>query len=82
MYSEPCQTFKMEHFAKRIVLEERRVTRHVQCRESFAELQHFKNVCSKELHNYTTTFWMENLTQRWTKAGPFFPKFSVFFGFL
>ena len=28
-----------------------------------------------------TIFWMENLTQRWTKSGPFFPKSGLVFWF-
>ena len=28
-----------------------------------------------------TTFWMENLTQRWTQSGLFFPKYRHFFRF-
>ena len=27
------------------------------------------------------TFWMANLTQRWTQSGPFFPKSGYFFWF-
>ena len=33
------------------------------------------------LHTPKTTFWMENLTQRWTKSGYFFPKSMYFFYF-
>ena len=28
-----------------------------------------------------TTFWMENLTQRWAQSGPFFAKSGLFFRF-
>ena len=28
------------------------------------------------LHTTKTTSWIENLTQRWTQSGPFFPKTS------
>ena len=33
------------------------------------------------LDTHKTTFWMENLTQRWTQSGPFFPKLGHFFRF-
>ena len=40
-YSEHYQTFKMEHFAKRIIPECRHETRHFQGRGSLVELGHF-----------------------------------------
>ena len=33
------------------------------------------------LDTLKTTFWIENLTQRWTQLGPFFPKLGHFFQF-
>ena len=30
------------------------------------------------LHTLKATFWMENLTQRWTQSGTFFPKSGHF----
>ena len=49
----------------------------------FVELGHFdkhfiKNM-AKKLHNYITTFWMQNLSQRWAQSGSFFPKIRAFF---
>ena len=66
----------MAYFAKRIVTECRRATRSFQVREGFVELGHFNKYFiknpSKKLHNYTTTFWMENLTWKWSQSGFFF----------
>ena len=55
----------------------------------FVELGHVINISSRTqekeaqqgnileifvLDTFKTTFWMENLTKRWTQSGPFFPK--------
>ena len=62
----------------------------------FVELEHFdnhfvKNITKKGpaekqmefflLGNLKTTFSMENLTQRWSQSGHFFPKLEHSFGF-
>ena len=77
--------FKMDGFAQRIVPECRRAARSFHCRGGFVELGHFdknfvKNTC-KNLHNFTTTCLIENLTQIWTQSGFFLPKSNHFFHF-
>ena len=67
-----------------------------QGRGGFEELGHFdkhfvKNTRKKALQGnilefflldtLKTTFWIENLTERWTQWGPFFPKAGHFFQF-
>ena len=93
-YSEHCQTFKMEHFAKRMSAGARNFLRAGR----FVKLGHFDKHFAKKwkkkgpswetnleiflLDTLKTIFWTENLTQGWTKSGPFFPKsghsFSIF----
>ena len=85
-YSEHCQTFKMKRFAKRIMPECRHTKRNFQGRGGFVELEHFdkhfvKNTRKKPRRetfwiffqdNIKTTFWMENLSQRWSQSRSFF----------
>ena len=70
-YPEHCQRFKTESCAKRIVPECRHITKSFESRGGFMELgyfnKHFVKNTSEKLCNYTTTFWMENLSQRWTQ---------------
>ena len=59
VYSKPCQAFKVECFAKKIMLECRHTTRNFQGSRGFIELGHFdkhfaKNTRKKALRE---TFW-------------------------
>ena len=88
--------FRTLHFAKRIMPECRRTAKIFQGRESFVELGHFnkhfvkntriKTPAGKQfwiflLSTLKTIFWVENLTQRWIRTGPFFPKSGQVFRF-
>ena len=85
MYSEHCQTFKMERVAKRAMLEWRCAARILSGQGGgFAKLGHFNKLFIKNpqwnilksfiLDTLKTTFWMTDLTQRSTQLGSFFPK--------
>ena len=67
-YSEHCQSFKIERFARRILLEYRCTTKLFQARAGFVELgqfiKHFVKSTSKKLHSHKTTFWIKTLTQQ------------------
>ena len=87
--TEHCQTLMMEHFTKRMS-KCRHTTRIVQCREGFVELGHVDKYFVKNkkkvppgkhfflLDTLKITFWMENLTQRWTRLGYFFQNQGFF----
>ena len=96
-YSEHYKTFKMDRFAKampeckcaiRIFSGQRG--------RGFVELGYFDKHSSKAqekealqgnilevflLDALKTTFWIVNLSQRWTQSGPFIPKSGHFFWF-
>ena len=53
----------------------RRTARSIQSRGDFMELGHFNHIIkntNRELRLYKTTFWMEDLTQRWIKSEHYF----------
>ena len=60
VYSKDCKTFKMEHFAKRIVPECRCTTRRFQGKVRFHGtwdfIKYFVKNTSKKFCNYTATF--------------------------
>ena len=84
-------------FQKRTMLEGRCATRNFSGGGRFVKLGHFdkhfiKNTRKRGptrkhfleiflLGTRKTTFWIENLTQRWTQSGPFFPKSEHIFKF-
>ena len=85
MYSEHCQTFKMERVAKRAMLEWRCAARILSGQGGgFVKLGHVNKLFIKNpqwnilkiflLDTLKTTFWMTDLTQRWTQSGSFYPK--------
>ena len=88
-----CQTFKMEHFAKRIMPEWRHASRNCSGQGGSVKLRHFdkhfiktqeKKVLQGNILGFflvctvKTTFWTDNLTQEWTQPGPFFEKSGDF----
>ena len=85
MYSEHCQTFKIERVAKRAMLEWRCAARILSGQGGgFVKLGHVNKLFIKNpqwnilkiflLDTLKTTFWMTDLTQRWTQSGSFYPK--------
>ena len=72
----------------------RGIAKIFQSRGGFVELSYFdkhffKNKKAPQgnilefflVDTFKTTFWVENVTQRWTPTGPFFPKSGCFFFF-
>ena len=83
--SEHRQTFEMERFSKKKqgvgeVSETRALRQNILSKTR--KKRPLENILEFFLlDSLKTTFWMENLPQRWTQSVPFFPKPGHFFDF-